>query len=56
MTAHHVNEAVAIAFGQAVSPLRELFGDAQLSITTIGVQALYKLEIRVEIEMMVRLP
>ena len=43
-------------FGQAVTPLRELFGDAMPSITTIGVQALYKPEIKVEIEMVVRLP
>ena len=36
--------------------LRELFGNAMPSITTIGVQALYKPDIKVEIEMVVRIP
>lgn len=48
--------ATSEAFGQAVTPIRELLGDAMPSITTIGVQALYKPEIKVEIEMVVRLP
>lgn len=52
----YVVNATVEAFGQAVTPLRELFGDAMPSITTIGVQALYKPEIKVEIEMVVRLP
>ena len=52
----YVVNATSEAFGQAVAPLRELFGDTMLSITTIGVQALYKPEIKVEIEMVVRLP
>jgi enamine deaminase RidA (YjgF/YER057c/UK114 family) len=52
----YVVNATSEAFGQAVTPLRELFGDAMPSITTIGVQALYKPEIMVEIEMVVRLP
>jgi enamine deaminase RidA (YjgF/YER057c/UK114 family) len=39
-----------------VVPLRELVGDAMPSITTIGVQALFTPEIKVEIEMAVRLP
>lgn len=52
----YVVNATGEAFGQAVTPLRELFGDAMPSITTIGVQALYKPEIKVEIEMVVRLP
>jgi enamine deaminase RidA (YjgF/YER057c/UK114 family) len=52
----YVVNATSAAFGQAVTPLRELFGDAMPSITTIGVQALYKPEIKVEIEMVVRLP
>jgi enamine deaminase RidA (YjgF/YER057c/UK114 family) len=52
----YVVNATSEAFGQAVTPLRELLGDAMPSITTIGVQALYKPEIRVEIEMAVRLP
>ena len=52
----YVVNATSEAFGQAVTPLRELFGDAMPSITTIGVQALYKPEIKVEIEMVVRLP
>ena len=52
----YVVNATSEAFGQAVTPLRELFGDAMPSITTIGVQALYKPEIKVEIEMVVGLP
>ncbi len=52
----YVVNATSEAFGQAVAPLRELFGNAMPSITTIGVQALYKPEIKVEIEMVVRLP
>ncbi len=52
----YVVNATSEAFGQAVAPLRELFGDAMPSITTIGVQALYKPEIKVEIETVVRLP
>ena len=52
----YVVNATGDAFGQAVAPLRELLGDARPSITTIGVQALYKPEIKVEIEMVVRLP
>jgi enamine deaminase RidA (YjgF/YER057c/UK114 family) len=52
----YVVNATTEAFGQALTPLRELFGDAMPSITTIGVQALYTPEILVEIEMVVRLP
>lgn len=52
----YVVNATSEAFGQAVTPLRKLFGDAMPSVTTIGVQALYKPEIKVEIEMVVRLP
>ncbi len=52
----YVVNATTEAFAQALSPLRELFGDAMPSITTIGVQALYKPEFKVEIEMVVRLP
>ena len=52
----YVVNATSEAFGQAVTPLRELLGDAMPSITTIGVQALYKPEIKVEIEMVVRIP
>ena len=52
----YVVNATSEAFGQAIAPLRELLGDAMPSITTIGVQALYKPEIKVEIEMVVRLP
>jgi enamine deaminase RidA (YjgF/YER057c/UK114 family) len=43
-------------FQQAVAPLHQLVGDAMPSITTVGVQALYMPEIKVEIEMTVRLP
>ena len=50
----YVVNATSEAFGQAVTPLRELLGDAMPSVTTIGVQALYKPEIKVEIEMVVR--
>lgn len=52
----YVVNATSEAFGQAVAPLRAMLGDAMPSITTIGVQALYKPEIKVEIEMVVRLP
>ena len=52
----YVVNATSEAFGQAMTPLRELLGDAMPSITTIGVQALYTPEIKVEIEMVVRLP
>jgi len=52
----YVVNATSEAFGQAVAPLRELLGHEMPSITTIGVQALYKPEIKVEIEMTVRLP
>nr|WP_282588073.1 RidA family protein [Lichenifustis flavocetrariae] len=52
----YVVDATSETFGQAVAPLRELFGDAMPSITTIGVQALYRPDIKVEIEMVVRLP
>ncbi len=50
----YVVNATTEAFGQALTPLRELFRDAMPSITTIGVQALYRPEIKVEIEMVVR--
>ncbi|HTP51267.1 MAG TPA: hypothetical protein VMK42_11255 [Anaeromyxobacteraceae bacterium] len=52
----YVVNATSEAFGQALTPLRELLGDVMPSITTIGVQALYKPEIKVELEMVVRLP
>jgi enamine deaminase RidA (YjgF/YER057c/UK114 family) len=52
----YVVNATTEAFGQAITPLRELVGDAMPSVTTIGVQALYTPEIKVEIEMVVRLP
>jgi len=51
----YIVNATSELFGQAVAPIRELFKDAMPSITTIGVQALYKPEIKVEIEMVVRL-
>ena len=43
-------------FRQAVAPILELVEDAMPSITTVGVQALYMPEIKVEIEMTVRVP
>jgi len=52
----YVVNATAEAFRLALIPLRELFEDAMPRITTIGVQALYKPEFKVEIEMVVRLP
>jgi enamine deaminase RidA (YjgF/YER057c/UK114 family) len=52
----YVVNATSEAFGQAVTPLRELVGDEMPSITTLGVQALYRPEIKVEIEMVVRVP
>jgi enamine deaminase RidA (YjgF/YER057c/UK114 family) len=52
----YVVDATTETFGQALTPLRALFGKAMPSITTIGVQALYRPEIKVEIEMVVRVP
>jgi enamine deaminase RidA (YjgF/YER057c/UK114 family) len=52
----YVVDADREKFQQAVAPLRELVGDAMPSITTVGVQALFMPEIKVEIEMTVRLP
>jgi enamine deaminase RidA (YjgF/YER057c/UK114 family) len=52
----YVVDATTEAFQQVLPALRELLGDAMPSITTIGVQALYAPEIKVEIEMVVRLP
>ena len=52
----YVVNATTEAFQQVLTALRELLGDAMPSITTIGVQALYTPEIKVEIEMAVRLP
>lgn len=52
----YVVNASGDAFGQALAPLHELLGDEMPSMTTIGVQALYRPEIKVEIEMVVRLP
>ncbi len=52
----YVVNATSEAFQQVLTALRELLGDAMPSITTIGVQALYTPELKVEIEMAVRLP
>jgi enamine deaminase RidA (YjgF/YER057c/UK114 family) len=52
----YVVDATTDAFLQVMSALSELVGDAMPSITTIGVQALYSADIRVEIEMVVRVP
>jgi enamine deaminase RidA (YjgF/YER057c/UK114 family) len=52
----YVVNATTEAFGEALTPLRELLGDAMPSFTTIGVQSLYRPEILVEIEMVVSLP
>lgn len=52
----YVVDANREAFQEAMVPLHELLGDAKPSITTIGVQALYTPEIKVEIEMVVRVP
>lgn len=52
----YVVDANRERFQQALAPLRELLGDTMPSITTIGVQALFTPEIKVEIEMAVRLP
>ncbi len=52
----YVVNATSETFGEAIAPLREMFRDAMPSVTTIGVQALYKPEFKVEIEMVVRLP
>ena len=51
----YVVNATTEAFQQVLTALRELLGDAMPSITTIGVQALYTPEIKVEIEMAVSL-
>lgn len=50
----YVVDATTEAFGQAMAPLREMLAGAMPSISTIGVQALYRPEIKVEIEMVVR--
>lgn len=47
--------ATTEALQQVPTALRELLRDAMPSITTIGVQALYKPEIKVEIKMVVQL-
>jgi enamine deaminase RidA (YjgF/YER057c/UK114 family) len=52
----YVVDATTQAFQQVLTALRELLGDATPSMTTIGVQALYTPEIKVEIEMVVRIP
>ena len=52
----YVVNATTQAFQLVLTALRELLGEAMPSITTIGVQALYTPEIKVEIEMAVRLP
>ena len=52
----YVVDATTETFGQAMTPVRELLRDAMPSITTIGVQALYTPEIKVEMEMVVCLP
>ncbi len=52
----YVVNATPEAFQQVLTPLRELLGDEMPSITTIGVQALFTPDIKVEIEMAVRLP
>ncbi len=52
----YVVNATTEAFQQVLPALHELLGDAKPSIATIGVQALYTPEIKVEIEMAVRLP
>lgn len=52
----YVVDATTEAFQQVITALSELIGDAMPSITTIGVQALYTPEIKVEIEMAVRVP
>ncbi len=52
----YVVNANTEAFQQVGAALRVLIGNAKPSITTIGVQALYTPEIKVEIEMVVRLP
>ena len=51
----YVVNATTEAFQQVLTALRELLGDAMPSITTIGVQALYTPEIKVEIDMAVSL-
>ena len=52
----YVVDATTEAFQQVLTALREMLEDAMPSMTTIGVQALYAPEIKVEIEMVVRLP
>ena len=49
----YVVEANTAKFQAVLAALRELLGDVAPSITTIGVQALYSPEIKVEIEMTV---
>jgi enamine deaminase RidA (YjgF/YER057c/UK114 family) len=49
----YVVDATTEAFQQVLAELRPLLRDEMPSVTTIGVQALYTPEIRVEIEMIV---
>lgn len=52
----YVVRATTEAFQQVLGELRSILGDAMPSITTVGVEALYAPEIRVEIEMVVSVP
>ncbi|MDR3614764.1 MAG: Rid family hydrolase [Candidatus Obscuribacterales bacterium] len=52
----YIVDATTEAFQQVLTALRELLGESMPSMTTIGVQALYTPDIKVEIEMVVRVP
>lgn len=52
----YVVDATTQQFQHVLEALRELLGEAKPSITTLGVQALYSPEIKVEVEMVVRVP
>jgi enamine deaminase RidA (YjgF/YER057c/UK114 family) len=52
----YVVDATTDAFQQVLAALRTLLRDAMPSVTTLGVQALYAPDIRVEIEMVVAIP
>lgn len=52
----YVVDATTDDFQQVLSRLRDLLQDQMPSVTTLGVQALYTPALRVEIEMIVRVP
>ena len=52
----YVVNATTDRFQQALAPLRDTFSGGNPSITTIGVQALFTPDYKLEVEMVVRVP